>query len=264
MTIAASIVLYHTPLDELKQVMDCLLQEESIKHVYLIDNANQKEDLPCWERTEYISAGKNLGYGRAHNIALRRSMADGTDYHLVVNADIYFQPNVLPELLQYMDKHPEAGNIMPKVVDQTGHVQNLCKLLPTPSDLFIRRFLPKNCCRKQRAQFLLDCNSKAIISVPYLSGCFMLLRTKALYQIGLFDERFFMYGEDIDLSRRIYTQTGNIYYPAVSITHQHKKGSYHSMRLFLIHIYNVILYFTKWGWWIDKERDEINQHFSNP
>ena len=96
------------------------------------------------------------------------------------------------------------------------------------------------------------------MEVPYLSGCFMFLRTEALKKAGLFDERFFMYPEDIDLTRRIHMRYKTKYYPKVSIVHAHEKGSYKNISLFYIHLKNMIKYFNKWGWFFDKERKKIN------
>ena len=97
-----------------------------------------------------------------------------------------------------------------------------------------------------------------IMNVPYLSGCFMLLRTKALQKARLFDERFFMYPEDIDLTRRIHRDYLTVYFPHVTIIHNHEHASYKSLKMLLVHIVNMCRYFNKWGWFVDKERDAIN------
>lgn len=97
------------------------------------------------------------------------------------------------------------------------------------------------------------------MEVPYLSGCFMFIRTKVLEKVGLFDERFFMYLEDTDLSRRIHKISKTIYYPYVHIYHEYGKGSYKNLKLLKYHIDSAIKYFNKWGWFFDKERDFINK-----
>ena len=132
-------------------------------------------------------------------------------------------------------------------------IQYLAKQLPTPFDLFARRFLPKSWTKKRTAYFenhafyqQPDYKTK-LLDVPYLSGCFMFLRTDALRKVGLFDPRYFMYPEDIDLTRRIHEHYRTVMYPAVEITHNHAQGSYHSSRLLWIHITNMIKYFIKWG-----------------
>src|SRR5574344_1698743 len=102
-----------------------------------------------------------------------------------------------------------------------------------------------------------------IINVPYLSGCFMLLRTEALKKVGLFDERFFMYPEDMDLTRRLHKVYKTCFYPNVSVVHAHAQGSYKNRKLLWIHLVNVAKYFNKWGWFYDKERILFNQETIN-
>lgn len=97
-----------------------------------------------------------------------------------------------------------------------------------------------------------------MMNVPYLSGCFMFLRVSVLKEVGLFDERYFMYLEDTDLSRRIHKKYKTIYYPFVHIIHEYSKGSYKNIKLLIYHIHSAIKYFNKWGWIFDKERREIN------
>jgi len=98
-----------------------------------------------------------------------------------------------------------------------------------------------------------------LLDVPYLSGCFMLFRTEALKEVGLFDERFFMYPEDIDLTRRIHAKYRTVFYPEVSIIHHHAQSSYLNLKMLFIHITNMVKYFNKWGWILDKERKIINK-----
>jgi len=96
------------------------------------------------------------------------------------------------------------------------------------------------------------------MDVPYLSGCFMFLRVAALKEVGTFDERFFMYPEDIDLTRRIHRKYRTVFYPEVSIVHHHAQSSYKNGKMMWIHGLNLIEYFNKWGWIFDKERKKIN------
>jgi hypothetical protein len=96
------------------------------------------------------------------------------------------------------------------------------------------------------------------MDVPYLSGCFMALRVEALRKIGLFDERFFMYPEDIDLTRRMAECYRTTYFPKVRVVHDHARESYRNYRMLWVHIKNMIIYFNKWGWIYDQSRQKIN------
>jgi hypothetical protein len=105
----------------------------------------------------------------------------------------------------------------------------------------------------------LSCSIFPTAEIPWLSGCFLLARTSQLEKIGGFDERFFMYMEDIDLSRRSLRHFKNIFYPHVTIQHFYEKGSYKSRKLTIIHLISAIRYFNKWGWFFDRQREIINQ-----
>ena len=87
-----------------------------------------------------------------------------------------------------------------------------------------------------------------VIDAECLSGCFMFMRSSVLEKVGIFDERFFMYMEDLDLSRRISDQFICRYYPFVVICHEHKKSSFKMNKLFFVHMFSAIQYFNKWGW----------------
>ena len=245
----ASIVLYNHKVAEIESLVNSLKQCKKTKEVYLIDNS-PKENIGFKELgVIYIFNGKNLGYGSAHNIAFRKTIEQQIPYHLVVNPDIQFDSEILYELLDYMEKNADIGHLMPKVLYPNGKIQYLCKLLPKPSDLFFRRFLPSKWTKKSNEIFELRASGyDKIMEVPYLSGCFMLLRTKALEAIGLFDERFFMYPEDIDLTRRIHQKYKTIFYPYVNVAHHHAQASYQNVKLLGVHLWNLVKYFNKWGW----------------
>jgi GT2 family glycosyltransferase len=231
--------------------------------VYVVDNSPMPTDGFSELGAKYIFNNKNLGYGAGHNIAIRQAIELDADYHLVINPDIECRAAVIEQLVEFMNQHAEVGHVMPKVVYPDGSTQYLCKLLPTPFDLIFRRFLPARWTENRRARFELRATGyDRIMDVPYLSGCFMLLRVEAMKKVGLFDERFFMYPEDIDLTRRIHAQYRTVFYPHVTITHHHAQASYKSPRLLWIHITNMIKYFKKWGWIWDDERKVINKKTS--
>jgi len=261
--INASIVLYHNKIEQLQKAINSFLNTNLKVKLYLIDNSsndNLKKLMKVDKRIEYIFNNSNLGYGKAHNIAIQKSIENSVPYHLVLNPDIYFENNVLEDLYNYMEENKDVGNVMPKVLYPDDKIQYLTKLLPTPIDLIFRRFMPSNKWKEKRSEKyeLRFTGYKNIANVPSLSGCFMFLRTSALKEIGLFDENFFMYLEDNDLNRRIHSKYKTIFYPKVNIVHEYGKESYANKKLLMYHIKSAIYYFNKWGWFFDKERDEIN------
>ena len=104
-----------------------------------------------------------------------------------------------------MEQNQDVGNIIPQIRYPDGDIQYLCKLLPTPTDLILRRFIPLKSWKEKRNQNyeLRWTGYDKMMNVPSLSGCFMFLRCDVLKDIGLFDENIFMYLEDTDLNRRI-------------------------------------------------------------
>jgi len=230
--------------------------------LFLIDNSakNSLNVYAGYDKVEYIHNTKNIGFGAAHNIAMRKSIAGNYKYHFLLNPDVAFEPAAITTVCHYMDEDSNIGALMPKILYENGDTQYLCKLLPTPADLFIRRFLPERFTRKRQYKFEMRATGyNQIMEVPFLSGCFMALRKEAIEQCGFFDERFFMYGEDIDFSRRINEQFKTVFYPHVSIVHGYEAASYKSFKMLTIHTKSIIRYFNKWGWFFDKRRKQTNK-----
>ena len=255
-----SIVLYNHSVVEIESLIKSHRQSKHVNEVFLIDNSPVQN--PEFQRlsSTYIFNNKNLGYGAAHNIAIRKTIEQNIPYHLVINPDIQFENRIFDELVDFMQKNSDVGLLMPKVLYPTGEIQYLCKLLPKPSDLFFRRFLPNKWSQQSNERFeLRQSGYDKIMDVPYLSGCFMFLRTAAIKKVGMFDEQFFMYPEDIDLTRRIHREYRTVFYPNACVIHNHAQGSYKTGRLLWIHLINMIRYFNKWGWFFDAERKKVNE-----
>lgn len=260
--VSASIVLFKTPAPHIERLLNCLKNCIFIDRVIVIDNSPYPSNLNFnnWPFVEYIKSD-NCGYGAAHNLAIKRVM-DESKFHFVLNPDIYFEPGQLEKLMFRISRDIEIGLLMPKVLYPNGAVQFLCKLLPTPLNLLIRRFpipLFSKFINKINSDYELRFTGYSQeINSPTLSGCFMLLRVSALKSVGLFDERYFMYAEDIDLSRRIHASYKTIFFPDAIVYHEYGKTSYKNYRALFLHISSVIKYFNKWGWFIDRERKSIN------
>lgn len=257
--ITASLVIYHNSRREINILLDSVLRSP-IDKLYIIDNSRHDLYRALEQRSPRICYIHNIndGYGAAHNIAMREAIRLRAKYHIVINPDIYFSGGTIESLIKYMDNHKDIGWVMPKILYPGGEVQHLCKLLPTPYDLIIRRFLPSRLLGRVRDRFNPKISDREL-NMPYLSGCFMFLRVSALRKVGLFDERFFMYGEDLDLSRRMHRQYKTIYYPGAAVVHAHRAESYHSGKMLWVHIENIAIYFNKWGWFFDSERRAVNK-----
>ena len=182
MKIKASIVLYKTSMAELVKVCQSLFQDDIFSKVIIVDNSpdDRLKNIIPDKKVEYIFNGRNIGYGAAHNIAIRK-IIDQSDYHLALNTDIFFSADVIPRIVGYLNKHPKVGLVLPKVLNLRGEVQYLAKLLPTPSNLLIRLFLPDNILKKKRTKYQLAFNGyNTTMEAPCLSGCFMFFRVCVL------------------------------------------------------------------------------------
>lgn len=258
--ITASIVTYHTDSDELDRCLSALSGSEA-ERIWVIDNAASDATASQCARHPRISyrQAPNPGYGAAHNIAIREALRSGTDFHLVLNTDVSFSPDTLSVLAAYMQRNPDVGCVQPRIVNPDGSLQYTVRMLPTPLDLILRRFLPASWMKHRRELYELHhIDHSQPFNVPYHQGSFMMLRAEALRSVGLFDERFFMYPEDIDLTRRIHRLYRTMYIPDATVIHDHRAASYHGTRMLRIHVANMIRYFNKWGWFFDPERRRFN------
>jgi len=260
--VTASIVTYHTPQAEVEAIIR-LVSSSPIDRLYVVDNSRDPATRKLCEvhaaSVTYMECD-NIGYGSAHNRAIRIASGDGSRYHLIMNSDIEASPDDVARIISYMETHSEVGMLQPCIVNSDGTLQYTARLLPTPFDLIVRRFLPGGWFRRRRDRYLLkSLDHSRPFTADYFQGSFMFCRTEALIEAGLFDERFFMYPEDIDLTRRLSRHHVALYWPEVTVIHHHAASSYRSPRMLRIHIVNMIRYFNKWGWIFDEERRRLNR-----
>ena len=264
-SITVCVVVYNCILIDIQPLLNLLAHDEHIAAWVVIDNGDSLDVRDAVQTMGgiYARTGENAGFGRGHNLALRQLAGVDAPYHLILNPDIAFDADALGRLASVMDFHPDVGLVMPRVLYPDGSIQYLCKLLPAPIDLVLRRFLPrplKRVAQKRIASYeLRDLDYDAPAYVPSLSGCFMFARRSVLDAVGGFDERFFLYMEDVDLCRRMLAISRLLYWPGVTVEHVHQMGSYRNRKLLLWHIHSAIKYFNKWGWIWDRKRTEINR-----
>ncbi len=264
----ACIVTYNTGKDELKKIIGCF-QKVGLNFKLWISDNSQRDELREFigrfsdGRIEYIFNGCNEGFGAGHNIVIEKLIMGEveSEFHLMVNADVFFEKNTIEKIVEYMRKNRDIGQIGPKIYGTDGEVTKSCRLLPSPLNLIFRRFLPiKSVVEKLDYDYEMKWyDYEKIIDVPILSGCFIFVRTDILKEIGGFDKRYFMYMEDYDLCRRIGLKYRTVFYPEAEIIHEHGKASYKSRKMMMMHINSAIKYFSKWGWFFDKERKEKNK-----
>lgn len=271
MKLTASVVLFNTPRSQIELLFKSVFDAKCVETFYIIDNSPNDK----WRvmETEYANiadnAGtkiryihnQNLGYGASHNLAMQEAIEDGSVYHVVLNPDIYFEENVLSSLINFMDKNSDTAYVLPRVEYPNGELQYLCKLLPTPVDLIFRRFLPKGWGKNRDDRYCLKSSGyNKVMNPPCLSGCFMFMRLSILQENNIFfDDGYFMYCEDFDLIRRLHRVAKTLYFPDVTIVHDHARESYKSKKMLWAHIRSAVRYFNKWGWFYDRERRKMNK-----
>jgi GT2 family glycosyltransferase len=219
--------------------------------IFVVDNNSVDNSLEMvrqkFPEVIIIANKENVGFSRANNQALR--IAKG-EYCLLLNPDTVVEEDTFKKVIDFMDTHPDAGGLGVYMIDGKGNFLPESKRgLPTPSVAFYKIFglsalFPKS---KIFGKYHLGYLDKdKIHEVEILSGAFMLSRKKVLDEIGLLDEDFFMYGEDIDLSYRII-KAGykNYYYPETHIIHYKGESTKKSSINYVFVFYNAMIIFAK-------------------
>ncbi|WP_280741345.1 glycosyltransferase family 2 protein [Polynucleobacter sphagniphilus] len=262
--LAVSLVIYKTPIHQVKAVIDSLLSEAEVQlSIHIFDNGNSL-DLKNYALTSgynYHSLGYNIGFGRGHNFIFN-SLDRNVQYILFINPDVFLKGTDLYRVLNLFSSNGSCGLLSPKLVYEDGSLQDICRILPDPFQLIKRRFSKKS---SELGNINLSklANLNGLVDVPFIHGACIFVKSKVFEDVGGFDPRYFLYMEDLDLCRKIQANYRVCYSSEVSAIHQHEKGSYKSIKLLLIHLISAFRYFNKWGWIFDNKRDVINTHFIN-
>lgn len=245
------------------------LNESGIDLLFIIDNSPlnsiEEEIRKHYSHFEYIHQSDNPGFGAAHNVGLKKAIALGSNYHFVINPDVLLESQTIGQMVDFMDSNPSIGMAMPQILNTDESIQFLPKLLPSPFSI-IKRILNRRF--KLFTSFiekyeLRNISPNIMYDTPVISGCFTLLRISSLKEVGLYDDRFFMYLEDWDLSRRMNAKYRTVYFPGASVIHGYESGSNKNFGLFKVHMRSYILYFRKWGWLFDEKRIAVNRKTLN-
>lgn len=261
MKITASLVLYCNAPSMFEGAIRSVIESDVNAILSIVDNspAPLVSCLFDHPRVRYLHAGANLGFGAGHNKAFA-AVAKSSDVHFIINPDVLFDSAVLATLREVFAQNPEVSATMPAIYDEEDRPQHLCKALPTPVHLIARRFAPVASIRRviDSSYEFRHLPAQGLVDIPNLSGCFLGVRSTIFANIGGFDERFFMYMEDIDLVRRLGDHGRTVYVPAVKIRHGHARSSYRFGKLMFVHIRSALSYFGKWGWFHDPVRTARN------
>jgi hypothetical protein len=249
--ISASIVVYKEDPLELAKTIDCFLDISIDKKLFLIDNSptDLLKQIAEHPDIEYCFIGKNIGFGSGHNTIISK-IKGRSNYHLILNPDVTFEPSVITKLIEVLKTDEDSSVIQPKVLFPNGKHQFSSRKFPSIFELIVRRlgFLkPFFRLTIERGEYR-DKDLSKPYYVDSFTGCFQLFKTNDFVEINGFDERYFLYMEDVDICRKLEViNKKKLYYPYEKIYHKLEKGSSKNIKLFLHHSISVFQYFYKWG-----------------
>jgi GT2 family glycosyltransferase len=234
--------------------------------VVVVDNASG-DGTVAMLRSEFpdvrvMANPDNVGYSRAVNQAIR---AASGRYLLILNPDIEVEPGAVDALADHMDANPGTGIAGGKLLNPDGTLQYSCRTFYTLPTLLHRRtpigrLFPNS--RVVREHLMMDWDHESVREVDWMLGACLMVRPEAIRDVGLMDERFFMYFEDVDWCYRMQQHGWKVVYvPAARMTHVHRResarGGLFNPRL-LAHLNSMFRFFDKWNtllWRIRKHRD---------
>lgn len=253
MDLSIVIVNYNTK-DLLLQTLDSVFLSNDClqKEVFVVDNASSDGSVEAvaekFPTVLLMQNERNYGFSYANNVAIRQSRGR---YVLLLNSDTVVQPDTFSKMVEFLDAHSEVGAAGCKVVLPNGQLDHACRRsFPQPLNSFYRmlkldKLFPNH--PKIASYNLHYLDEDQSYEVDCLVGAFMMVRRETLEQVGLLDERFFMYGEDVDWCYRI-KQAGwiNWYYPETNIIH-YKGASSRKKKVRMIYEFHraMYLYYAK-------------------
>lgn len=249
------LIAFHPNTAEIQTLQSCLRSlPSSIGYALVINDYRAGEPVDCLmaDADFVLCNADNPGYGRAVN-RLVKSLPSLPNYLGVLNTDLDWLPGTFSTLVAWLNEHPDVVLGVPKILNPLGVPQKLCKRHPTLLGLLSRRFIPERLkpawLRRYDQWFVMSHQSlDQVFDVPYLSGCCMLIRSQAFKFVSGFDERFFLYLEDADLTRSLSRAGRCVHLPVASVYHGWGRGNYRSLRLMVVNMHSAWLYFRKWGW----------------
>lgn len=267
-----SIVVYRSPLPVLERNLICLRQAgenavagnliEEVRAI-LVDNASgeeykrQLQSLVCRHQEQgfglqLVMRPDNGGYGLGHN----EVSTAPEDFRLVLNPDVFLEPQSLVAGLAFLHAHPQVGLVVPWAEDEHGVPLFLCKRYPSVLVLGLRGFAPSWLKRAFRGLLekyeMRDVDfSMARRDLEVVSGCCLLLRGKLWQEMGGFDHRYFLYFEDFDFSLRARRITQVAYLPEFRIVHLGGNAARKGWRHRIWFVRSAAKFFNQYGWrWI--------------
>ena len=215
--------------------------------LYVVDNGSTDGTIElirnCFPQIELIEQADNVGFGAGHNVAINRI---DSDYHIVINPDIVLIENSIKKMVDFLENNTDIALLSPKICYPDGKVQILGKRNPHLKYIFASRFRTEKLSSLLKEYAMLNTDLTRPVDIENASGCFMAFRTSVLKSIGGFDDRYFMYFEDADITREVRRVSRAVYFPDAVVTHVWNRDSKKNYKLLLIHIHSMLKYYLKW------------------
>ncbi len=269
--ISISVVCYDSPANQLRALTGSILASVEFMRerleidpipLYVIDNselvtvsfATIKEFQSDFDelliQPKLISGHGNIGYGGAHNLVLDKIESD---FHLILNPDVTLERDALHKSVELLLSNTKRKMLGPSALGIKGERQYLCKRYPTVATLFLRGFIAEQLRRifakRLDAYEMRDLpDDRVTDDIPLLSGCFMLLDTPTFRKVKGFDERYFLYFEDFDLSLRVKKFGTLAYAPMVRINHAGGKTSTKGLWHIMMFLSSAVKFFSIHCW----------------
>lgn len=247
-------VSYRTSAFEAQQLGQCLAQlSDQVGYAVIVNDYRPTDPISILASgaMAFVCSTKNLGYGRAIN-RLLTYIDPIPPYIGALNTDLTWQPGTFERLLEWLEANQGVSLAVPQIIDPGNSISKLCKRAPTVLALFSRRFWPQWLKTPRLRQYdrwfcMHDNNYNQVFDVPYLSGCCMLMQARHFQAVGGFDERYFLYLEDADLTRKLSSIGRCVHLPVSSVMHSWGRGNYKSLKLMAVNVMSAWHYFFKWG-----------------
>ncbi|MGD9560139.1 MAG: glycosyltransferase family 2 protein [Oscillospiraceae bacterium] len=247
---SASVVMYGGAEEVHRCLCSLAQQTKGGLALYLVDNASPDGALGAVRAlglpagTTVLEMEKNRGYGAGHNAVLPLLQSR---YHVVSNPDIVLKQDAIGAMAAYMDAHPDVAITCPKLRFPDGREQHIAKRRPALLSLLARQtqlgFL-----KKYEVHYLmLDEDLSQPTDVEFCSGSFFMVRTEVFRAMGGFDEKYFMYVEDADLTQKMLQAGQAVYLPTAEVTHAWHRDAHRRPRQFWWQVKSMLRYFRKWG-----------------
>lgn len=249
--VTASIVSYNGCEEVARAASSVLSYTKGVDlTLYLIDNASpdgtgqRLAAMDFGPRAKVLCLPQNVGFGKGHNAVLQ---ALDSRYHAVINPDIELTEDAVARLCAWLDAHPEAVMATPRLVFPDGREQYTAKRLPSLLALAARQLPLPFLKGVERRYLMLDRDLTVPQEIDFCTGCFFVIRTEVFKAIGGFDESYFMYVEDADITREAQRYGKVFYVPVAQVTHAWHRDANRKWKNFWMQIRSMFHYWHKWG-----------------